>query len=204
MSRKNWTTEKLFFRFLTNKSEIVYWDNLRELRLRGGEDIFLRSYTLAKSDLTKEQVIGIDILAQLGAPSKEFTNKTLDLFFEILKIATNPDVLTSLLFGIGHNNNALNEEQIALIATFKTHENTEIRQGVVHALLAVDNDTAIKTLISLTSDKVDSIRDWATFGIGTQSKRSNKEILDALWLRVKDRNANTKYEAIVGLANRNV
>ena len=73
---------------------------------------------------------------------------------------------------------------------------------MVSALLSVDNKLAIDTLIHLTTDKVSHIRDWATFGIGTQIERDNKFIREALWLRVDDKDRFTKFEAIFGLAKR--
>ena len=59
------------------------------------------------------------------------------------------------------------------------------------------------TLIELSEDKFSSIRNWATFGIGTLSEENNDHIINALWKRTKDKHQETKLEAIVGLANRN-
>jgi hypothetical protein len=49
---------------------------------------------------------------------------------------------------------------------------------------------------------LDHIRDWATFGLGSQLERNNKKIREALWRRVNDKHNDTKFEAIVGLAKR--
>ena len=46
------------------------------------------------------------------------------------------------------------------------------------------------------------IRNWATFGLGTQIERNNKNIRETLWNRVNDKHQETKLEAIVGLAKR--
>lgn len=58
-------------------------------------------------------------------------------------------------------------------------------------------------MIDLSDDKVASIRNWATFGIGSQIETDNDKIRKALWNRTSDKNQDTKLEAIVGLANRN-
>lgn len=68
--------------------------------------------------------------------------------------------------------------------------------------IGIDNINAIETLIKLSSDKLSHIRNWATFGLGTQIERNNKTIREALWARVNDKHQETKLEAIVGLAKR--
>ncbi len=203
MSRKHWTDEKLFSRLINNKSDRTYWDNIRELRSRCNEYVFKKSYELAQSNLTKEKIIGIDILAQLGSGKRPFQKETLKLYFELLKSEENSEVLMSILYGIGHNNyKTLTKSQIEVLAVFKNHKDKFIRQGLVSALSGVDNPIAIDTQIFLMNDKIASIRDWATFSIGTQIYRNNKKIRNALWERVDDNHQDTKLEAIVGLAKR--
>ena len=43
----------------------------------------------------------------------------------------------------------------------------ELREAVVHALLARDEPAARQTLIELSRDVEPGVRDWATFGLGT-------------------------------------
>jgi hypothetical protein len=202
MSRKKWTDDKLFFRLLNNKSEKTYWDNIRELRTRANDNIFNTCVTLKKSKETKERIIAIDILAQLGSSPRPFYKQANKIFFEVLGKEKNPKALLSVLYAIGHNNEKLKPDEIALLVTFKDNPDEGVREGLVSALLTVDNKIAIDTLIHLTTDKISHIRDWATFGIGTQIERDNKFIREALWLRVDDKNQDTKLEAIVGLAKR--
>ncbi len=202
MSRKNWTEEKLFFRLVNNKSDKTYWDNIRELRSRATANIFNACVKLIKSSRTKERIIGIDILAQLGVTPRPFFKESRKLFFDILKKEKDPKALLSLLYAIGHNNEKLKAYEIALLVSFKDNADEGVRKGLVFALFTVDNKLAITTLINLTTDKVSQIRDWATFGIGTQIERDNKIIREALWLRVDDKHEYTKFEAIVGLAKR--
>jgi HEAT repeat protein len=155
-----------------------------------------------KSNEPKIRKIGIDILAQLGLPPRPFLPQTLKIYFELLNVEVNPDVLMSLLYSIGHNNEGLNNEQIDKICTFIDNDNSCVKEGLVSALLGIDNLNAIETLIKLSSDKLSHIRNWSTFGLGTQIERNNKDIREALWNRVNDKNQETKLEAIVGLAKR--
>lgn len=202
MSRKNWPEDKLFLSLLNNKSDKAYWENIRELRTRGSKEIFSRSYLMASSGNDREKKIAIDILAQLGAPLRPFYKPTIKLLFELLQKNSNPDVLSAILYAIGNNNQQLSAAQIAQISFFKSDANKNIRQGVVFSLLGVDKRPAINILTALTTDRLTSIRNWATFGIGSQTHRKTKNISDALWNRMNDRHQDTRFEAIMGLAVR--
>ena len=202
MSRKNWTDEKLFFRLVNNKSDKTYWHNIRELHSRATANIFNACVKLIKSSRPKERMIGIDILAQLGLTPRPFFKESRKLFFDFLKKEKDAKALLSVLYAIGHNNEKLKTDEITLLVSFKGNADEGVREGLVSALLSVDNKLAIDTLIHLTTDKVSHIRDWATFGIGTRIERDNKVIREALWLRVDDKHEDTKFEAIVGLAKR--
>ena len=137
-----------------------------------------------------------------GPFSRPFYEQRINRFFELLTSEHNPEIIYYVLIAIGHNNDQLSKMQIDKICSFSTSANKEVRYSTVHALLAVDNVNAINTLIKLTGDAVDYIRDWATFGIGTQCHRNNKSIREALWNRINDKHQEAKYEAIVGLAIR--
>lgn len=202
MNRKNWTDEKIISRLINNKTDKSRWENIGTLRQRPSEELFFKSVELTKSDNTKIRKIGIDILAQLGSSPRPFLKETLKIYFELLEVETEPDVLMSLLYSIGHNNEELDKEQIEKTCSFIDNENSRVKEGVVYALLGIENLTAIETLIKLSSDKLSNIRNWATFGLGTQIERNNKSIRETLWNRVNDKHQETKLEAIVGLAKR--
>lgn len=203
MSRKEWTDDKLFSRLLNNKSDNTYWDNISELRSRPNEHVFNKCRDLINSEIPRDRKIGIDVLAQLGVSPRPFRNETISLFFDILEKEKDCKVLTSLLYAIGHNNDSLNQEQIITLVSLKTNKDSSLRLGLVSSLLGLNNDYAIDTLIDLSNDKVQEIRNWATFGIGSQIETDNDKIRKALWNRIHDKNQDTKLEAIVGLAQRN-
>lgn len=202
MSRKNWIDDKIIARLIENKTEKTRWDNISALRERPSQELFLKCVELTKSNNPKIRKIGIDILGQFGLPPRPFFQDTLKIYFELLHTETDPDVLMSLFYSIGHNNENLNNRQIDIICSFISNENSWVKEGLVFALLGIDNLTAIATLIKLSSDKLSHIRNWATFGLGSQIERNNKKIREALWKRVNDKHQETKLEAIVGLARR--
>lgn len=202
MSRINWTDDKLLSRLINNKTDKSRWDNISALRKRPSQELFAKCVELTKSNNPKIRIIGIDILAQLGLPPRPFLKKSLKIYFDLFEVETDPDVLMSLLYAIGHNNDKLDEEQIEKICSFINKENSLVKEGLVSSLLGIDNLTAIETIIKLSSDKLNHVRNWATFGLGTQIERNNKTIRAALWERVNDKHQETKLEAIVGLAKR--
>ena len=200
MSRTDWTDEKLISRLINNKSDRSHWDNIHVLRKRPSQGLFLKCVELTQSKDQKIRRIGIDILAQFGLPQRLFLKQTLELYFDLLNIETEPKVLRSLLYAIGYNNNKLNKGQIEKLCTFSDNDNELVKEGLVFSLISIDNKKAIETLIKLTKDKLSHIRNWATFGIGTQIGRDDKNIREALWHRINDKHQETKLEAVVGLA----
>jgi hypothetical protein len=47
MSRKKWTSEKIFTRMLNNKTQKTFWENVRELRKRPNNEVYNKAYKLA-------------------------------------------------------------------------------------------------------------------------------------------------------------
>jgi HEAT repeat protein len=203
MGRKDWTSKKIFDRLMNNRSQKTYWNNISELRKRATKDIYHQAFELAKSQSDKKIIIGIDVLAQLGFDPRIRQQKTINLYFDLLENNQNDKVLFALFFGISHNNENLTKKQVSKLIEFKDSKNNDVRYSLVSALSGIENQMALETLIELSEDKYSSIRNWATFGIGTLSEENNDRIINALWKRTKDKHQETKLEAIVGLANRN-
>ncbi len=201
MSLINFSNEKIFDRLLNNKSNENYWKYISELRKRKSKDIFEKSITLVESEIVKNRIVGIDILAQFGYPRIQ-KKIILKKFFSLLKKETDKYAISSLFYGIGHNNDHLTNTEIDLICSFKKHKSSRVRYSLAFALLTKEESKAIETLIELSKDKDSEVRNWATFGIGTQSEKDNEIIREALWKRINDKDKSTKFEAIIGLAKR--
>jgi HEAT repeat protein len=84
---------------------------------------------------------------------------------------------------------------------------------VVSALLRHRDPRAIQTLIELSRDEIGRVRDWATFGLGSQVGDVDPDtqgedvvdtpaVRDALADRLSDPDEDARCEAIVGLAMR--
>jgi len=202
MKEHTWTSEKLFEKLSKSKSQKAYWKYVNELRIRPSKYVYNKAYELAQSKEPRNRMIGIDVLSQLGDNPRFKIKKTLKLYFELLKKEEDTLVIMSILYGIGHNNEELKAAHIKQLAKFKTSKHPELREGLVNSLLGLEDNTAVNTLIFLMSDRESSIRDWATFGIGSLIQIDNPKINKALWARVLDKHEETRSEAILGLAIR--
>jgi HEAT repeat protein len=202
MSRKNWTSEKIFTRLLTNKTNKTYWDNIFELRRRPNQEVFDRASALAKSCIDKQIIIGIDILQQLGNSPRFNLKETQKIHFELLNSPQSNKVLRSIFHGIGHNPENRNAKQITTLIQFKDVKNLEVKHALISALGGVKDSKAIDTLIEFSEHKDSEIRDWATFSLGSLLEIDTEIIRVALWNRVQDDDATTRHEAMSGLALR--
>ena len=207
MEQKDWTTDKLFSRLINNRSEKDRWKKIQILHKRPCDEVFSRCIELANSENVKERIIGVDVLAQLGAAigveRKPYEKQALPLYFKLLDKEEDTKAIASILYAIGHNAyHGLTLAQIKQLSQYKTHKDSTVRHALVMALSCVDRAPAIDVLIGLSSDKSDDVRDWATFSLGQQIETDNEEIREALWKRVNDKHRNTRCEGIYGLAKR--
>ena len=98
----------------------------------------------------------------------------------------------------------------AFVCRFANEPDASMRGAVVAALCGNQSDQAIATLITLSRDADESVRDWACFGLGHQLGSpgmpggivDTDEIRDALAARLDDPNVEASEEAATGLALR--
>jgi len=108
-------------------------------------------------------------------------------------------VVSAALVALSHHTAP---EAIGLVSRFRHHANSEVRYGVVLALMGYELEEAIEPLIELTRDPNAQVRDWATFALGSQVEFDSQELRDALNARIADEDNDTRDEAIIGLARR--
>jgi hypothetical protein len=107
---------------------------------------------------------------------------------------------------------AATPQALPIALALAAHPDPEIRRAAAQVLPALgqldrDNqayrDAVVHSLITLTADEDDHVRDWACFALGTQlSDIDNVEIRAALMRRLRDSHDDTRCEAMLGLARR--
>lgn len=98
----------------------------------------------------------------------------------------------------------------AFVCRFAHDPEVDVRSAVVSALSGIDTTEAIATLIALSRDPNDHVRDWACFGLGHQLGSpgmpggvvDTDEIREALAARLDDPDGEASEEAATGLALR--
>ena len=177
------------------------WDLVNALHKRGDAETFRAAAALLASPDPAKRELGADVLAQLGTPADErpFSARSVTLLLDQLSTEPAPAVLRSIVSALGH----LEDPRCtpALVA-MKRHPDPALRLTIVFGLINQDGDDAIDALIELSDDPDADVRDWATFGLGTISSRDEPPIRQALLARLTDHDADTREEAIRGLAAR--
>lgn len=193
------TVDELFFAALTEADEDVAWQPVAALHFRGSREVLDRARSLCLSGCAFERRIGADILGQLGVPDRTFPDDCREILLKMLAFESNHDVLHSALIALSHNDFS---DVVPYIVPWTRHADSRVRYGAAFALAGHEDEAAVNCLIRLSSDVDSDVRDWATFGLGTQCDIDTPQIRDALAARLDDSDDDTRAEAIMGLARR--
>lgn len=199
------STKEIIQLAFNEEDEDNYWNYVYILHFRGGEEEFTAASKLCESQSVSERILGINILSQLGIPQRTFLQQSGDILLKLLSTEENSQVLASIGSAFGHLKDS---RGILPLVKLKNHPDADVRMGVVCGLSGQEDELAIQTLIDLSSDEDEDIRNWATFNLGSQIETDTPAIRDALFARVisetgdSDTIAEICGEALVGLAIR--
>jgi HEAT repeat protein len=116
----------------------------------------------------------------------------------MLRVETDQRVLESVIIAFGHFKV---NDSTPLLIVYKDSPDSDTRQRLAWCLGGYEHELAIDTLLILMED--DDVRDWANFGIGSQSDVDTPQIRDALFKLIDDEHNGVSYEALNGLCRRN-
>lgn len=193
------TVEELINAALSEVDEHVADAAIAALHWKGTREVLHRAEALCKSLCVRERRLGALILGQLGVPDRTYPAECKSILRRMLQTEETPEVLRSVLIAISHQNDA---EAIPQVIRHAGDADAEVRYAVVHALTGHEDARAIEALIVLSRDHEGYVRDWATFGLGTQLDLDTPEIREALFARLEDPDDDARGEAFVGLASR--
>jgi HEAT repeat protein len=184
---------------LTEVDEEAAWEPVTVIHYRADREVLDAARKLCESACPRERELGVDVLGQLGIPERAFPDESLGLILKVLEREWEPEVLSAAVIALGHLHDA---RAVEPLTRFKNHPDPNVRYGVVRALLTPEDDLAIAALIELSTDEDSDVRDWATFGLGSQIDTDTPAIREALVQRLTDEDDDTRAEALVGLAVR--
>ncbi len=176
------------------------WRAVRALQGRATREVVRAAQALCASALAKERARGADILGELGMPERAFPDEAFEALNPLLDADEVPEVLRAAAFAVGHSREP---RAVPRLSALRDHPSADVRYAVVCGLLCQEDPAAVSAMIELSRDPDDDVRNWATFGLGSQIDLDTPEIREALWARIEDSHDETRGEAIVGLARRN-
>jgi HEAT repeat protein len=181
------------------------WKAVTKLHFTGTHEVLEKAVELTKSIDPHRRARGADILGQLGVQpgvhSTSFVPERLQSLLAMLHSELDPLALNTTIIALGH---LWEPAGVREVLRFSHHSDENVRYAVACALpRGLGNEPeVIDTLLQLMRDSDSDVRDWATFGLGTQSDADSPVIRDALFDRLQDEDEDTRSEAAAGLAKR--
>lgn len=193
------TTYDLINCALTEPDENKAWEAVSTLHFRATREVFEEARKLCRSECPQERGLGADILGQLGVPDRLCPDECVAILAEISQTETDEEVIGSICTALGHLHHP---GAVDPLLRWRGHRNALIRWHVAVSLGGHEEPDAVEALIELSTDPDEDVRDWATFGLGTQTDLDTPRIREALCARLNDPDPVTRAEAFVGLARR--
>ena len=187
---------------LTNTDEDRARDAVCVLQFRSTREVLDEALALCASPVSKRRGLGANILGQFGCFEKQpypHFDETVERLIGMLDGEQDPGVLNAIGVGLGHRDDPRAVEPLSKL---KDHPQEIVRFGVVMGMAGQTYPLAVQTLIDLTRDEVNRVRDWATFSLGQLCDLDTPAIHEALWQRTDDSDDDTRCEALAGLALR--
>jgi HEAT repeat protein len=181
-----------------------YWDIVWILAGRREGEML----PLAQGDAF-ERTLAATVLARIAfalhlspQPNDDLTPSALvDILLRMLESEKEENPLKALVSSLSRHQE-MDERIPPIVKGFYRHPNVAIRWCLAVGLDNYETPEAIEMLIALTTDEDEEIRNWATSNLETQVHLDSPEIRAALLARLDDENAETRAEALYGLAKR--
>lgn len=172
------------------------------LQARGTKEVLDEALTLCDDADRSRQVLGIQILSELGSPDRTFPEECCDRLLRFLWTARKSKdiaLLETVLYALGHVGSRSSD---ASVADLHRSPDARIRRAVAFALCGASDAGSVGVLLRLIRDPNEGVRDWATTGIGGFADIDGDDIRNALLERALDSDHGVRAEAHLGLARR--
>ena len=189
------SVDELFSVVVREQDDDSRWGAIQQLHALGTREVFERAVQLCRSNASAERVAGADILGQLTA----FSDEAMKI---LLTMTEDPDaaVVEAVVHALGQRQDARTIDALAKVAV---HDASNVRWAVATALEdLIADERAERVLLALMKDSDTSVRDRATFAVGSLSDHDTPRIRAALAERLRDEDRAVANEAALGLARR--
>jgi len=175
-----------------------YWLPISVLQHRLPQ-ILERVQEMSVSSDEKSREVAATILGQGRVATKSMPTVCAGILLQMLGQERSVSVLASIIFAVGH----LHDPRAAgSLVRLRFHPEARIRYAVVSSLCGCEDEPAIAALIECSTDTDRDVRNWATFGLGSQIDTDTQPIREALFARFEEEDDEIRGEALVGLARR--
>jgi len=189
------SVDELFGVVVREPDDDARWTAIRELHALGTREVFERAALLCHANDASVRIAGSDILGQLNAYAEESTR-----ILENMLDDPEPAVVESVVHALGQRQDAHTIDALSKVAL---HDAPNVRWAVATALEdLIGDERAEKVMLTLMRDHDTSVRDRATFAVGSLSDHDTPRIRAALFERLRDDDRCVANEAALGLARR--
>lgn len=197
------STQRLVRRALRRWDTDQGWRAIVELQRRGSPKTLALATAMSRRASWRQRSLGLYVASQLRQRGAAFSPAYALEATQALLLAglhdARDEVVRAAVSGLGHRPHPAALDDLVRLSS---HRNSLFRFSVAVALGSYQEHAATEALLRLMRDPDSDVRDWATFGVGTMQTADSPEIRAALWVNLKDKDAEVRGEALVGLAER--
>ena len=196
---------------LAGDDDALYSDAIEILHQRGTPAIRRRALELLEHPQPSGRSVGAAVLGRIDLVADQPGDPaTVDALIELASRESDPVVLQAVVEALG---DLRDPRAIPTVLAYAHQATPWLRWSVARSLTWLlaetgagevldEDDPAVQALVGLTADEDSEVRDWATFGVGTQLPIDGPVTRAALWARLEDPDEDARAEALHGLARR--
>ena len=188
------------------------WAAVSKLRMNGNQSIFEKASAWCQSPEPRKRARASDILCQLRVPKSVaqeeaktfgepiFVHDSFQILSRMIDQEIDETALESEIHGLGHLGP---DGAVSILVPYATHASEDVRFAVTCSLGCFANDPmAVETLMALSEDHDDDIRNWALFALASQSDADSPVLREVFVRHLIDPYSDVQEESIAGLAKR--
>jgi HEAT repeat protein len=189
------SVDELFAVVVREQDDDARWSAIRELHALGTREVFERGVQFCRGAEPADRIAGAEVIGQLSAYADEGL-----LILKSMLDDPESTVLEAVVHALAQKQDARTIESLSRLAV---HDASNVRWAVATALEdLIGDERAEKLMLALMRDGDTSVRDRATFAVGSLSDHDSPRIRAALAERLRDDDACVANEAALGLARR--